>query len=138
MGGFAEIGTRDLYFLPGLGIRWYKTRLIISACRTVLFGRFRRLRVENLHNFMSKKSRNGLWGAKLQDKVPSIFVHDEIFENCSQTQRICKGMHSIPYVYLCQSFVFALYFRKLRHEQKYLGLYPVTLLPINRFWIFWT
>ena len=47
-------------------------------------------------------------------------------------------MHSIPYVYLWQTFVFALYFRKIRPEQKCLGLYVITLLPINRFSIFWT
>ena len=77
-----------------------------------------------------------LWGVKLQHKVRGIFVRDEIFENSSQTQRICKGVHSIPYVYLCQSSVFALYFRQFRPEQKFVGLYVVTLLPINSFGIF--
>ena len=46
-----------LYFLPGCGDRWDKTRLILCACRTVGFDRFRRLRVKNLHNFVSKNSR---------------------------------------------------------------------------------
>ena len=55
-----------LYFLPGFGNRCNKTRLIVCACRTVGFGRFRRLRTENLHNFKSKKSRIDLWGVKLQ------------------------------------------------------------------------
>ena len=35
VGAFAEIGTRDLYFLPGFGCRWYKTRLTLSSS---LFG----------------------------------------------------------------------------------------------------
>ena len=138
MGASTEIGTRDPYFLPRCVDRCHKTRLILCACRTVGFNRFRRLRGKNLHNFVSKKSRIDKLFAKLQHKVRGIFVRDEIFENSSQTQRICKGMHSIPYVYLCQSFVFALYFRKFCPEQKCLGLYVVTSLPINRFWIFWT
>ena len=92
--------------------------------------------MKNLHNFKSKKSRIDLWGVKLQHKVPSIFVRDEIFENSSQTQRTCKRIHSIPYVYLCESFVFASYFRTFCPEQKYLGFYVVALLPINRFLIF--
>ena len=113
-----------------------KTRLIISVWRTVDSNRFQRLRVKNLHNCMSKKSRIDKVFAKLQHKVRGIFVRDEIFENSSQTQRICKGMHSIPYVYLCQSFVFALYFRKFCTEQKCLGLYAVPLRIIYRFQIF--
>ena len=65
-----------LYFLPGSVVRLYILRLILSACRSVWFSRFRRLRVKNLHNFKSKKSRIDLWGVKLQHKVPSIFVRD--------------------------------------------------------------
>ena len=73
LGPLHEDGTRDLYFLPGSGSRWYKTRLILCACRTVGFNRFRRLRGKNLHNFESKKSRNGLLEVKLQHKVQNIF-----------------------------------------------------------------
>ena len=138
MGASTEIGTRDLYFLPHCGHRWYKTRLILCACRTVGFNRFRRLRGKNLHNFVSKKSRIDKLFAKIQHKVRGIFVRDEIFEKSSQTQRICKGRHSIRYVYLCQAFVFALYFRKFHPEQKCLGLYVVSLRIIYRFLIFWT
>ena len=64
-----------------------KTRLIISACRTVDSNRFQRLRVKNLHNVTSKKSRIDLWGVKLQHKVRSNFVRDEIFENISQNAK---------------------------------------------------
>ena len=138
MGASTEIGTRDLYFLPRCVSRWYKTRLILCACRTVGFSRFRRLRVKILHNVMSKKSRIDKVFGKLQHKVRGIFVRDEIFENSSQTQRICKGMHIIPYVYRCQSFVFALCFQKCCPEQKYLGLYVVTLRILYRFLVFWT
>ena len=135
-GSIHRVRTQDSYAGLHPGTRYHILRLIICACRTVWFGRFRRIR--DLHNFRSKKSTNYLWGVKLQHKVPSIFVHDKIFENSSQTQRTCKRIHSIPYVYLCESFVFASYFRTFCPEQKYLGFYVVALLPINRFLIFWT
>ena len=80
---------------PKARLRRDKTRLIICACRTVGFNRSRRLRGKNLHNFVSKKSRIDKLFAKLQHKVRGIFVRDEILENYSQTQRICKGFHSI-------------------------------------------
>ena len=127
--------TRHLYFLSGSFIRCYKTRLIVCGCRTVGFDRFRRLRVKNLHNCKSKKSKIDLWGVKLQDKVPSIFVRDEIFENIRRTQRSNKGKHRAS---LCSSFVFYWDFRRFRPEHEYFGRYAVTLLLINRFLIFWT
>ena len=55
-------------------------------------SRVHRLRVKNLHNFKSQKSRIDLWGVKLQHKARSILARGEIFENSSQTERICKGM----------------------------------------------
>ena len=94
IGWIHEDGKRDLYFLPRSIIRWYKTRLIISACRTVYSSRFHRLRVKNLHNFVSKNSRIDLWGVKLQHKVRrknqsrkffdlknSDFFHSKLYEN---------------------------------------------------------
>ena len=101
-------------------------------------NRFHRLRVKNLHNCKSKKSRIDLWGVKLQHKVRSIFVRDEIFENIRRTQRIDKGKHKGCYASLCKSFVFDWNFRKFRPEQKCLGLYVVTLRILYRFLIFWT
>ena len=113
-----------------------KTRLIISAWRTVHSNRFQRHRMKNRHNFKSKKSRIYLWGVKLQDKVRSIFVRYEIFENIRGTQRNDKGKRKHPFANpLCLTGIFE---NSVPNNHEYFGLYDVTLLPINRFWNFWT
>ena len=106
-GSIHGVRTQDSYAGLHPGTRHHILRLIICACRTVVFGRFPRIRVKNLHTFKSKKSRINLWGVKLQDKVRSIFVRYEIFENIRRTQRIDKGKHKHPFANpLCLTGIF--------------------------------
>ena len=75
-------------------------------------NQFQRLRVKNLHNFKSNKSRIDLWGVKLHHKVRSIYVWHGIFENPSQTQRICKGMLMFTFVNpLCSPYISKISYR---------------------------
>ena len=88
-----------------------------------------------LHNFESKKSKNGLWGAKLQHKVSDILRRGEHFRKFNATT---KGMLRICKVAFVNTLCLPLLFENVRTDEQYRRLYVVTLLPINRFWIFWT
>ena len=93
----------------------YLLPFIFSVCRTVWFGRFQRLRTKILHNNISKKSRIHKKFVKLQHKVGRIFVRGENFR---KFQSNTKDFQRDAYVYLCQPFVFALYFRKFSSRTK--------------------
>ena len=57
-----------------------------------------------------KKIKIDLWGVKLQHKVPSIFVRDEIFENIRRIQRVDKGKHRHPFTNpLCLTGIFEIF-----------------------------
>ena len=88
-----------------------------------------------LHNFEYKKSRNGLLEAKLQHKVSDILRRGEHFRKFNATT---KGMLRICKVAFVNTLCLPLLFENVRTDEQYRRLYVVTLLPINRFWIFWT
>ena len=98
-------------------------------------GSFHRLRVKNLHNFEPKNSRNGLLQAKLQHKVSDILRRRDFFRRFNATT---KGMLRICKVAFVITLCLPLLFENVRTDEQYRRLHVVTLLPINRFWIFWT
>ena len=87
-----------------------------------------------LHNFESKKSRNGLLEAKLQHKVSDILRRGENFRRFNATT---KGMLRICKVAFVNTLCLPLLFENFRPDEKYFRLYAVTLLLVHRLWTSW-